>query len=168
LILLPIDPSLSQSNLSNTFFVVPVRFSGILSELCILSCGATPAGLTDRCWLWYVTIAREEQRFLLTDIDVPVSSQWESKGNLYPTQIAQFGLSHWSRLYSNPRTEEKAIQQIERIATSKSVFGTLSLDFHQIEMVPVRHGIRSIDRSLSLKHFFSSPFHRTVLYMFNS
>ena len=105
---------------------------------------------------------------LLTGVDVPVSSQWQSKGHLYPTQIAQFGLSHWSWLSLNPRTQRETIQQFAQIATSKSISGSILLDFHQIEMVRARHGIRSISRSPSLKHLFISPCHRTVRYTFNS
>ena len=29
---------------------------------------------------------------------VPLSTQWDKKGYYYSTQIAQFGLSHWSKL----------------------------------------------------------------------
>lgn len=40
-------------------------------------------------------------------IGVPVSTQWNQLGYYYPTQIAQFGLSHYSKslVYSLPKIE---------------------------------------------------------------
>uniref|UniRef100_A0A147BGL5 heparosan-N-sulfate-glucuronate 5-epimerase n=1 Tax=Ixodes ricinus TaxID=34613 RepID=A0A147BGL5_IXORI len=34
---------------------------------------------------------------------VPISTQWDPRGHLYPVQIAQFGLSHFSKNLSEPR-----------------------------------------------------------------
>lgn len=33
---------------------------------------------------------------------VPISTQWEKRGYFYPTQIAQFGLSHYSKNFTEP------------------------------------------------------------------
>lgn len=46
-------------------------------------------------------------------LDVPVSSQWKSNGHLYPIQIAQFGLSHWSRLELSSQNDIYKFEQIQ-------------------------------------------------------
>ncbi|KAH8041688.1 hypothetical protein HPB51_017490 [Rhipicephalus microplus] len=33
---------------------------------------------------------------------VPISTQWDPKGHFYPVQIAQFGLSHFSKNFTEP------------------------------------------------------------------
>lgn len=40
---------------------------------------------------------------------VPVSTQWEIQGYYYPTQIAQFGLSHYSKNLTEPEPRRKTI-----------------------------------------------------------
>ena len=52
-------------------------------------------------------------------LDVPVSSQWKSDGHLYPIQIAQFGLSHWSRFKSNLHEQSNDIHRFEQLRPSK-------------------------------------------------
>ena len=48
-------------------------------------------------------------------LDIPISSQWQSTGHFYPIQIAQFGLSHWSRLQFNSKSKSDNIYRFERI-----------------------------------------------------
>lgn len=45
---------------------------------------------------------------------VPVSTQWESQGYYYPTQIAQFGLSHYSKNLTEPEPRRKVIEDADR------------------------------------------------------
>lgn len=45
---------------------------------------------------------------------VPVSTQWESQGYYYPTQIAQFGLSHYSKNLTEPEPHRKIIEDAEK------------------------------------------------------
>ncbi|CAH0555986.1 unnamed protein product [Brassicogethes aeneus] len=45
---------------------------------------------------------------------VPVSTQWESSGYYYPTQIAQFGLSHYSKNLTEPEPRKKVIEDAEK------------------------------------------------------
>lgn len=45
---------------------------------------------------------------------VPVSTQWESQGYFYPTQIAQFGLSHYSKNLTEPEPRRKVVEDGER------------------------------------------------------
>lgn len=45
---------------------------------------------------------------------VPVSTQWESQGYFYPTQIAQFGLSHYSKNLTEPEPKRKVIEDGEK------------------------------------------------------
>lgn len=40
---------------------------------------------------------------------VPLSTQWEPQGYFYPTQIAQFGLSHYSKNLTDPEPRRKVI-----------------------------------------------------------
>lgn len=40
---------------------------------------------------------------------VPLSTQWEPQGYYYPTQIAQFGLSHYSKNLTDPEPRRKVI-----------------------------------------------------------
>ncbi|XP_063984404.1 D-glucuronyl C5-epimerase B isoform X2 [Diachasmimorpha longicaudata] len=51
----------------------------------------------------------------VTGLDgVPMSTQWESQGYYYPTQIAQFGLSHYSKNLTEPEPHKKIIEDGER------------------------------------------------------
>lgn len=45
---------------------------------------------------------------------VPVSTQWEPKGFYYPTQIAQFGLAHYSKFMTEPEPRRRVIDDGER------------------------------------------------------
>jgi len=49
--------------------------------------------------------------------EVPLSSQWNSGGYYYPTQIAQYGLSHYSKYIAERRRHETK-------PPSSIVFGT--------------------------------------------
>jgi len=40
------------------------------------------------------------------DTEVPVSSQWKSDGYYYPTQIAQYALSHYSKYVAERRRSD--------------------------------------------------------------
>ncbi|CAF1678961.1 unnamed protein product, partial [Adineta ricciae] len=53
-------------------------------------------------------------------LDVPVSSQWQSKGHLYPIQIAQFGLSHWSRSRLQSQIDQQNIYQFQHLQPNKN------------------------------------------------
>ena len=44
---------------------------------------------------------------------VPISTQWESRGYYYPTQIAQFGLSHYSKNLTEPEPRRKVIEDAD-------------------------------------------------------
>ncbi|XP_022124382.2 D-glucuronyl C5-epimerase B isoform X2 [Pieris rapae] len=45
---------------------------------------------------------------------VPVSTQWEPKGFFYPTQIAQFGLAHYSKNLTEPEPRVRIIDDGEK------------------------------------------------------
>ncbi|XP_028158304.1 D-glucuronyl C5-epimerase [Ostrinia furnacalis] len=45
---------------------------------------------------------------------VPVSMQWEPKGFFYPTQIAQFGLAHYSKNLTEPEPRRRIIDDGEK------------------------------------------------------
>lgn len=46
---------------------------------------------------------------------VPVSIQWEPLGYYYPTQIAQFGLAHYSKNLTEPEPRRKVIDDSESV-----------------------------------------------------
>ncbi|KAF2904650.1 hypothetical protein ILUMI_01534 [Ignelater luminosus] len=45
---------------------------------------------------------------------VPISTQWESQGYYYPTQIAQFGLSHYSKNLTEPEPRRKVLEDADK------------------------------------------------------
>ncbi|KAG6462166.1 hypothetical protein O3G_MSEX013097 [Manduca sexta] len=45
---------------------------------------------------------------------VPVSTQWDPKGFFYPTQIAQFGLAHYSKFLTEPEPRRKVLDDGEK------------------------------------------------------
>lgn len=45
---------------------------------------------------------------------VPISTQWESQGYYYPTQIAQFALSHYSKNLTEPEPHRKFIEDADK------------------------------------------------------
>lgn len=45
---------------------------------------------------------------------VPISMQWESQGYYYPTQIAQFGLSHYSKNLTDPEPRSKLVENADK------------------------------------------------------
>lgn len=52
---------------------------------------------------------------------VPISTQWESQGYYYPTQIAQFGLSHYSKNLTEPEPHRKTIEDADKIKQNWNV-----------------------------------------------
>ncbi|XP_046389558.1 D-glucuronyl C5-epimerase B [Ischnura elegans] len=46
---------------------------------------------------------------------VPVSTQWESQGYYYPTQIAQFGLAHYSKNLTEPEPRRMTLEDGNRV-----------------------------------------------------
>lgn len=48
---------------------------------------------------------------------VPISTQWEKRGYFYPTQIAQFGLSHYSKNLTEPDPRRKIIEDADGTQT---------------------------------------------------
>ncbi|XP_048775453.1 D-glucuronyl C5-epimerase B-like [Ostrea edulis] len=45
---------------------------------------------------------------------VPISTQWDPKGHYYPIQIAQYGLSHYSKQINRPKNKVKILEDGER------------------------------------------------------
>lgn len=50
---------------------------------------------------------RDRVKCISASDGVPVSMQWEAQGYYYPTQIAQFGLSHYSKNLTDPEPRRK-------------------------------------------------------------
>lgn len=61
----------------------------------------------------YNVEARERVKCVCGIEGVPVSTQWEVQGYYYPTQIAQFGLSHYSKNLTEPEPRKKIIDDSE-------------------------------------------------------
>ena len=62
----------------------------------------------------YNVEVRERVKCVSGSDGVPISTQWESQGYYYPTQIAQFGLSHYSKNLTEPEPYKKLIEDSER------------------------------------------------------
>lgn len=62
----------------------------------------------------YNVEVRERVKCISAIEGVPVSTQWDSTGYYYPTQIAQFGLSHYSKNLTEPEPRRKTIEDAER------------------------------------------------------
>nr|ATU82814.1 secreted hypothetical protein [Pristhesancus plagipennis] len=71
---------------------------------------------------------RERVKCISATEGVPVSTQWESSGYYYPTQVAQFGLAHYSKNLTEPEPRIKILddginifgQWSENLKTSRS------------------------------------------------
>lgn len=50
---------------------------------------------------------RDRVKCISASEGVPLSTQWEAQGYYYPTQIAQFGLSHYSKNLTDPEPRRK-------------------------------------------------------------
>lgn len=62
----------------------------------------------------YNVEVRERVKCISGSDGVPISTQWESQGYFYPTQIAQFGLSHYSKNLTEPEPHRKIIEDSEK------------------------------------------------------
>lgn len=58
--------------------------------------------------------ARDRVKCVSAITGVPISTQWESQGYHYPTQIAQFGLAHYSKNLTEPEPRRKVIEDGEK------------------------------------------------------
>lgn len=63
----------------------------------------------------YNVEVRERVKCVSASDGVPISTQWESQGYYYPTQIAQFGLSHYSKNLTEPEPHRKIIEDGDKI-----------------------------------------------------
>ncbi|KAI1301406.1 D-glucuronyl C5-epimerase [Halotydeus destructor] len=64
-------------------------------------------------YLWfenYNVEVRDRVKYVSAKSGVPVSSQWKADGHYYPVQIAQFGLSHFSK---NLTTGKRRVTELE-------------------------------------------------------
>lgn len=66
----------------------------------------------------YNVEARERVKCISASEGVPVSRQWGNQGYYYPTQIAQFGLSHYSKNLTKPEPQRKVIEDGEKELTN--------------------------------------------------
>ncbi|XP_031641142.1 D-glucuronyl C5-epimerase B [Contarinia nasturtii] len=58
----------------------------------------------------YNVEVRDRVKCISASDGVPISTQWEAQGYYYPTQIAQFGLSHYSKNLTDPEPRRKVIE----------------------------------------------------------
>lgn len=62
----------------------------------------------------YNVEVRDRVKCVSATENVPISTQWESQGYYYPTQIAQFGLSHYSKNLTEPEPRRKVVEDADR------------------------------------------------------
>lgn len=65
----------------------------------------------------YNVEVRERVKCVSAMEGVPISTQWEVQGYFYPTQIAQFGLSHYSKNLTEPEPRRRLVED------GKSILG---------------------------------------------
>lgn len=58
----------------------------------------------------YNVEVRDRVKCISASAHVPISVQWESQGYFYATQIAQFGLSHYSKNLTDPEPTRKTLE----------------------------------------------------------
>lgn len=61
----------------------------------------------------YNVEVRDRVKCISASANVPISTQWESQGYFYATQIAQFGLSHYSKNLTEPEPTRKVLENGE-------------------------------------------------------
>ncbi|XP_065222760.1 D-glucuronyl C5-epimerase [Planococcus citri] len=61
----------------------------------------------------YKVEERERVKCISASEGVPLSTQWDPKGYYYPTQIAQFGLSHYSKAILEPELVKRVLEDGE-------------------------------------------------------
>ncbi|KAL7051549.1 hypothetical protein ACKWTF_004500 [Chironomus riparius] len=61
----------------------------------------------------YNVEVRDRVKCISASAGVPISIQWESQGYFYATQIAQFGLSHYSKNLTEPEPTRKIIEDAD-------------------------------------------------------
>lgn len=59
---------------------------------------------------------RDRVKCISASDGVPLSTQWQAQAYYYPTQIAQFGLSHYSKNLTDPEPRKKVVATIFRSA----------------------------------------------------
>lgn len=65
-------------------------------------------------FLWFVNYnveIRERVKCISAIEDVPITTQWYAKGHFYPTQISQYGLSHFNKNLSEPMPKQITLFQ---------------------------------------------------------
>lgn len=70
----------------------------------------------------YNVEVRERVKCVSAREGVPISTQWESQGYFYPTQIAQFGLSHYSKNLTEPEPRRKVVEDGVKYMAPWSIF----------------------------------------------
>ncbi|XP_055855063.1 D-glucuronyl C5-epimerase B [Episyrphus balteatus] len=61
----------------------------------------------------YNVEVRERVKCISAIEGVPISTQWEKRGYFYPTQIAQFALSHYSKNLTEPEPRRKILEDAD-------------------------------------------------------
>lgn len=88
----------------------------------------------------YNVEVRERVKCVCGKEGVPVSAQWEIQGYYYPTQIAQFGLSHYSKNLTGPEPRRKIIDDSEQdlanwIIPKYAIFDRISDNFLNTKVI---------------------------------
>jgi heparosan-N-sulfate-glucuronate 5-epimerase len=69
----------------------------------------------------YNVEVRDRVKCISASAAVPISTQWESQGYFYATQIAQFGLSHYSKNLTDPEPSRKILEDGENNQSNWSI-----------------------------------------------
>ncbi|XP_014255745.1 D-glucuronyl C5-epimerase B [Cimex lectularius] len=88
---------------------------------------------------------RERVKCISATEGVPVSTQWESSGYYYPTQVAQFGLAHYSKNLTEPEPRVKVLDD------GVGVMGEWVTDYSKISRTAHTFVFNSSEGHVSLK-----------------
>ena len=80
-------------------------------------------------------------------LGVPISTQWGPEGYFYPIQIAQYGLSHYSKYLAEPSRVKDVIEDAESGDTARWVINS-----HDATV----ENVHDLQKSTSVIEFISS------------
>lgn len=111
----------------------------------------------------YKVEERDRVKCLTASEGVPLSTQWNSRGYYYPTQIAQYGLSHYSKNLTEPKPIITAVNEIKNIT---SWLGAVNSKLKVANDITVGSDVLKFGiargKNITVKCNYSSSFHLDV------
>jgi heparosan-N-sulfate-glucuronate 5-epimerase len=137
----------------------------------------------NQSYLWFsdhFVEARDRVKYTSLKYGVPISSQWKPSGHLYPIQIAQYGLSHYSKWFEKVTKNEnmKPNYKLQNVAVGdfiKKIKDGISFNLDNESILPLPRGdfllnYLTVDRLLTNSSFQINIYLTTnikIIYEFN-